>query len=280
MISPAVLRTPEEIARWCPAGTLGLVPTMGALHAGHISLIRRAARECDHVAVSIFVNPAQFNDPGDLERYPRPFARDVEIAREHGAAAIYGPAVETIYPAGHVTTVHVSEVTERWEGQHRPGHLDGVATDVTILLNHVRPDRAYFGEKDWQQLAMIRRMARDLGLPGETVAGALVRDDDGLALSSRNARLSPAEREAALVIPLTLRELRQLVSAGERSVPSLLASVSTVLTTEPGIVVEYLAIDDPETLEPLTTIDGPARALIAARVGETRLIDTMDLPPT
>ena len=182
-----------------------------------------------------------------------------------------------MYPAGHATTVHVGDVTTRWEGAHRPGHFDGVATVVTILLNHVRPDRAYFGEKDWQQLVMIRRMTRDLALPGEIVAAPLVRDTDGLPLSSRNARLSAEERQAALVLPLVLRELREEVSQGQRAVPKLLAAVSTMLAAEPGITVEYLAIVDPETLAPLETITGPARALIAARAGETRLIDTMDL---
>ena len=277
MTAPVVLRTSEEIAAWRPAGTPGLVPTMGALHAGHLSLIHRAAAECDHVIVSIFVNPTQFNDPRDLERYPRPFERDVEIAGEHGAAAIYAPAVETMYPAGHATTVHVAGVTERWEGEHRPGHFDGVATVVTILLNHVRPDRSYFGEKDWQQLAMLRRMATDLALPGEIVGCPLVRDEDGLALSSRNVRLSPAERQAALVIPRTLGTLRVRVSAGERSVRTLLTVGGALLAGEPRVRVEYLAIVDPATLEPLETLIDGARALIAARVGETRLIDTMDL---
>jgi pantoate--beta-alanine ligase len=274
---PEVLRTPAEIARWRPAGTLGLVPTMGALHAGHASLIRQAASECDNVVVSIFVNPTQFNDPGDLERYPRPFERDVAVAGEHGASAIYAPAVESMYPPGHGTMVHVAGVTERWEGAHRPGHFDGVATVVTILLNHTRPDRAYFGEKDWQQLAMLRRMVADLGLPGEIVACPLVRDADGLALSSRNVRLSAAEREAALVIPRTLEMLRAQVAAGERSVRTLLTFGGAVLAGDQRIRVEYLTIVDPVTLEPLDTIIGDARALVAARSGDTRLIDTMDV---
>jgi len=277
MNSPVVLRTPQEIARWRAAGSLGLVPTMGALHEGHASLIRRAAAECDAVIVSIFVNPTQFNDPADLERYPRPFERDVTVAGEHGAAAIYAPDVETMYPAGHATTIHVAGVTERWEGEHRPGHFDGVATVVSILLNQVRPDRSYFGEKDWQQLAMIRRMAADLSLPGEIIGCPLIRDDDGLALSSRNVRLSPEEREAALVIPSSLMRIRDRVAAGERSVASLLDVGHGVLRTRPEVAVEYLAIVDPDTLEPLETIDHAARALVAARAGHTRLIDTMDL---
>jgi pantoate--beta-alanine ligase len=274
---PVVLRAPAEIARWRHEGPLGLVPTMGALHAGHASLITRAAAECEDVVVSIFVNPTQFNDPADLERYPRPFERDVAVAGHHGATAIYAPAVETIYPPGHATTVHVAGITERWEGAHRPGHFDGVATVVAILLNQARPDRAYFGEKDWQQLAMLRRLAADLSLPGEIVACPLVRDADGLALSSRNARLSPEERQAALVIPRTLSMLRAQVAAGERSARTLLTAGGALLAGEPGIRVEYLAIVDPATLEPLETIIEGARALVAAWAGETRLIDTMDV---
>ena len=277
MTLPVVLRTPAEIAAWRPAGTLGLVPTMGALHEGHASLIRRAADECDAVVASIFVNPAQFNDPGDLERYPRPFERDIAFAGDSGVAAIYAPEVATMYPKGHSTMVHVAGVTERWEGAVRPGHFDGVATIVTVLLNQVRPDRSYFGEKDWQQLAMLRRLATDLSLPGEIVGCPLVRDEDGLALSSRNVRLSPEEREAALVIPRTLDELRRDVESGRRSVSALLAAARRVLDSQPGVEVEYLAIVDPATLEPLEAITGEARALIAARVGATRLIDTMSL---
>lgn len=277
MTAPVVLRTPQEIGRWRPAGTLGLVPTMGALHEGHASLIRRAASECDAVIVSIFVNPTQFNDPADLERYPRPFERDVEVAGSHGATAIYAPDVETMYPPGHSTTVHVAGITTRWEGEQRPGHFDGVATVVSILLNQIRPDRSYFGEKDWQQLAMIRRMATDLSLPGEIVACPLIRDDDGLALSSRNVRLSPADREAALVIPRSLMLLRDRVEAGERSVATLLDAARVLLGTRPEVEVEYLTIVDPNTLEPLDRLEGEARALIAARAGSTRLIDTIDL---
>lgn len=277
MTAPVVLRTPQEIGRWRPAGTLGLVPTMGALHEGHASLIRRAASECDAVVVSIFVNPTQFNDPADLERYPRPFERDVEVAGSHGATAIYAPDVETMYPPGHSTTVHVAGITVRWEGEQRPGHFDGVATVVSILLNQIRPDRSYFGEKDWQQLAMIRRMATDLSLPGEIVACPLIRDDDGLALSSRNVRLSPADREAALVIPRSLMLLRDRVEAGERSVATLLDAARVLLGTRPEVEVEYLTIVDPNTLEPLDRLEGEARALIAARAGSTRLIDTIDL---
>lgn len=279
MRTPVVLRTPADIAAWRPGGTLGLVPTMGALHEGHASLIRRAAADCDAVVVSIFVNPSQFNDPADLERYPRPFERDVATAGEHGASAIYAPEVATMYPEGHATTVHVAGVTGRWEGEHRPGHFDGVATVVSILINQVRPDRSYFGEKDWQQLAMIRRMATDLWLPGRIVGCPMIRDEDGLALSSRNVRLAPEEREAALVIPRSLTQMRERVDAGERSAEALLDAGRLVLRTRPEITVEYLAIVDPNTLEPLETIDRAARALIAARAGAVRLIDTMDLSP-
>lgn len=277
MTLPVVLRTPSEVAQWRPEGTLGLVPTMGALHDGHASLIRRAAAECDAVIVSIFVNPTQFNDLSDLERYPRPFDMDRAAAGHHGATAIYAPEATTMYPKGHATTVHVSSVTERWEGASRPGHFDGVATIVTILLNQVRPDRSYFGEKDWQQLAMLRRMATDLSLPGEIVACPLIRDHDGLALSSRNARLSEDEREKALAIPAALHVMHEMVQQGERSVPTLLEAGTERIGRHPDVRVEYLTIVNPETLEPADDIIDGARALVAAHVGDTRLIDTMDL---
>ena len=279
MTAPVVLRTPAEIAAWRPSGTLGLVPTMGALHAGHASLIERAAAECDAVIVSIFVNPTQFNDPRDLERYPRPFEVDVETAGRHGASAIYAPGVETMYPEGHSTTIHVAGSTERWEGEHRPGHFDGVATVVTILLNQVRPDRSYFGEKDWQQLAMIRRMATDLALPGEIVGCPLVRDADGLALSSRNVRLLAGGAKAALAIPRALF----VAPGGGRGRRALgrrhcwLRGREDASEQRRRWMSGISAIVDPDTLAPLEAITGPARVLIAARVGETRLIDTMDL---
>ena len=277
MTLPLVLKTPDEIDHIRPDGPLGLVPTMGALHDGHASLIRVAAAECDAVVVSIFVNPTQFNDPADLDRYPRRLELDRAFAGDAGATAIYAPEMSTIYPEGYATQVSVSGITQWWEGEHRPGHFDGVATVVAILLNQVHPDRSYFGEKDWQQLAMIRRMARDLSLPGEIIGCPVIRDRDGLALSSRNARLSDEERSTALVIPQALRAMQDAVGMGESDTSVLLNIGTSVLNRKPAVTVEYLALVDPETLESVDRIRTGTRALIAARVGATRLIDTMDL---
>lgn len=277
MTLPPVLTIPSALAHLGEKGVLGLVPTMGALHDGHGSLIRLAAAECDAVVVSIFVNPAQFNDPADLERYPRRLELDRAFAGDAGATAIYTPDAATIYPDGHATRISVSGITERWEGEFRPGHFDGVATVVAILLNQVRPDRSYFGEKDWQQLVMIRRMAEDLVLPGEIIGCPVVRDRDGLALSSRNVRLSDEERATALAIPRALRKMREAVGRGETDASALRSIGSSVLNQEPTVRVEYLAVVDPATLEPVETIRADSRTLIAARIGAVRLIDTMKL---
>jgi len=274
---PPVVTTPTDLERFRDDGVLGFVPTMGALHAGHGSLIRVAAAECDVAIVSIFVNPAQFDDPDDMERYPRRLELDRAFAGDAGATAIYAPNLETIYPAGHSTRVSISGITDRWEGADRPGHFDGVATVVTILLHQVRPDRSYFGEKDWQQLAMIRRMSRDLSLPGRIIGCPIVRDRDGLALSSRNARLSDEERAAALVIPHALGAMRHAATNGETRATTLISTGTSVVNREPMVQLAYLSIVDPETLEPVGTIQEGHRALIAARIGATRLIDTMDL---
>lgn len=270
----AVVRSPEELVRRAPARTRGLVPTMGALHAGHQSLIARAAADNDEVVVSIFVNPTQFNDPNDLARYPRTPERDLALAAEAGASIVYMPPVEAIYPEGHATTVHVDGLAERWEGAFRPGHFDGVTTVVSILLNQVRPDRSYFGEKDFQQLAVVRRMHRDLHLPGEIVGCPIVREPDGLAMSSRNVRLAPDERERALALSRALGAMTAAVEAGTTATEALIAAGQAELA---GVAVEYLAIVDPATLEPAPDIANGTRALVAARVGEVRLIDTHDL---
>jgi len=270
----AVVRSPEELVRRAPARTRGLVPTMGALHAGHQSLIARAAADNDEVVVSVFVNPTQFNDPNDLARYPRTPERDLALAAEAGASIVYMPPVEAIYPEGHATTVHVDGLTERWEGAFRPGHFDGVTTVVSILLNQVRPDRSYFGEKDFQQLAVVRRMHRDLHLPGEIVGCPIVREPDGLAMSSRNVRLAPDERERALALSRALGAMTAAVEAGTTATEALIAAGQAELA---GVAVEYLAIVDPATLEPAPDIANGTRALVAARVGEVRLIDTHDL---
>lgn len=253
----------------------GLVPTLGALHAGHQSLIQRAAAENERVVVSVFLNPTQFSDPDDFARYPRDLARDVALAVAAGADLIYAPSVEEMYPPGHATTVHVAGLTDRWEGAARLGHFDGVATVVTVLLNHVRPARAYFGEKDFQQLVVIRRLHADLALPGEIVGCRTVREADGLALSSRNARLSPAERRQAAALWRALFRMRTAADEGVTDVEALLATGEKAILAERGVRLDYLAIVDPATLEPLDHLRPGARAIVAATVGETRLIDNV-----
>lgn len=283
MRPPVIARTPDEVMdATLGAVTVGLVPTMGALHEGHLSLIRRSDAENDDTVISIFVNPAQFNDPGDLARYPRTPEDDIGRAREAGARIFYMPSVETIYPAGFATTIHVAGITDRWEGAARPGHFDGVATVVSVLLNQIQPTRAYFGEKDVQQLAMVRRLHRDLALPGEIVGCPTVRDPDGLALSSRNARLSPDDRAAALALPAALFAMRTAARAQEGStdVAALVEAGRILIAAQPAIDLDYLAVVDPATLEPLTALVPGARAIVAATVGGTRLIDTLELCPT
>jgi pantoate--beta-alanine ligase len=275
-----ILRTRDEVDAWRgEPGTVGLVPTMGALHAGHESLIRRAAADNERVIVSVFVNPTQFNNPDDLARYPRDLERDAGIIAASGGTAIYAPDAGTIYPDGFVTSVTVSGVTEDYEGESRPGHFTGVATVVTILLNQVRADRAYFGEKDFQQLAMIRRLHTDLALPGKIVPCPTVRDEDGLALSSRNARLTAAQRSAALVLSRSLHAMREH-AAENRDTPLRLSMMGAVLiSAQPEVTLDYLEIVDPDTLEPVDRLVPGARALVAAEIGGVRLIDNLELVP-
>jgi pantoate--beta-alanine ligase len=276
----AIVHTPGALADLRePGHTVGLVPTMGALHDGHLSLIRRAAAGNDAVVVSVFVNPAQFNDPADLERYPRDLGRDAALASGAGATVVYAPEVGTIYPEGFATTVSVAGVTESWEGESRPGHFDGVATVVTILLNQVRPDRSYFGEKDFQQLAMVRRLHRDLALPGQIVGCPTVREPDGLAMSSRNARLGPREREAAPRLHEALATMAGAAQAGETSALRLATMGAVLLRRSPEIHLDYLQVVDPLTLEPLDDIRPGARAIVAATIGGVRLIDNLALLP-
>jgi pantoate--beta-alanine ligase len=256
----------------------GLVPTMGALHAGHQSLISRSASENALTVVSVFVNPTQFTNPDDLVHYPRDLQRDVALAQESGANVIFAPDVAAIYPPGFDTIVEVGKLSERWEGASRPGHLRGVATVVTILLNLVRPARAYFGEKDYQQLQMIRQMQRDLALPGEIIGCPTVRDNDGLALSSRNERLSLADRERALGLTRAIDAVTAAAARGEKDVDRLTA-VGLAELDVPGVTVDYLALAAGDTLEPLRMLDCDARLLIAAHIGETRLIDNAPIGP-
>jgi pantoate--beta-alanine ligase len=257
---------------------IGLVPTMGALHEGHLSLVSRAREQCDRVVVSLFVNPAQFNQRSDLERYPRQETRDARLAAEAGADLLFTPSVEEVYPPGFATTVEVLGVTERLEGAVRGAeHFRGVCTVVTKLLCMALPDVAYLGQKDAQQVVVIRQLARDLNLPVRVEVCPTVRDPDGLAMSSRNAHLNADERAQALSLYRALSAAAEDAAAGERSAEALLdAARAAIVPVEP----EYLALVDPDTLEPVTQLDGPALLAVAAHVGGTRLIDNLILEPT
>lgn len=253
--------------------TLGLVPTMGAFHEGHLSLMRRAREECDVVVVSLFVNPAQFNDPADLTAYPRDAGRDAALAAELGVDYLFAPAAEEVYPPGFATTVSVRDVTETLEGAHRGrGHFDGVATVVTKLFNIVGPDVAYFGQKDAQQATVIKRLVRDLDLPVRIEVCPTVREPDGLALSSRNAHLSPAERARASALPRALAAMQRAVDAGERDPAAVRAHALAELGAA-EIEPDYVELVSTATLAPVTRIDGDVLAVLAASVGRTRLID-------
>jgi pantoate--beta-alanine ligase len=253
--------------------TIGLVPTMGALHDGHLSLMRRALEVCDVVVVSLFVNPTQFTEAADLDVYPRDEARDAALADGLGIDYLFAPPVTEVYPPGFATTVSVTGVSAGLEGEHRgAGHFDGVATVVTKLLNMVSPDVAYFGQKDAQQAVVIRRLVRDLDIPVRIEICPTIRAADGLALSSRNALLSDDERRRATALHRALSAVRTAVGDGARDATSALADGHAVLA-EAGVNVEYLSLVDPQTMEPLRELRGDALAVVAARVGSTRLID-------
>jgi pantoate--beta-alanine ligase len=262
------------LARAGLKGSLALAPTMGALHAGHIALIEEAKRRADHVVASIFVNPKQFGEGEDLDRYPRRVAEDARMLQEAGCDLLWTPSVDDIYPAGFATTVHVSGVSDRWEGEARPGHFDGVATIVAKLLLAVRPDVALFGEKDFQQLAVIRQMVRDLGLLARIVGVATVREADGLGMSSRNAYLSDDERARAVALPKALQAAR--ISIREGSTARLALQQAKQSLIDAGFLkIDYLALVDAGTLEPLEAAEGDTRLIAAATIGTTRLIDNI-----
>ncbi len=257
--------------------TIGLVPTMGAFHEGHLSLMRNAREENDVVVVSLFVNPTQFNESSDLDRYPRDERRDAELAQGLGVDILFAPANSEVYPPGFATTVSVEGVTDPLEGMHRGSrHFDGVTTVVAKLFNMVGPDVAYFGQKDAQQAVVIKRMVRDLDIPVRIEVCPTIREPDGLAMSSRNALLDASDRTRAAALSRALKAIDQAVVAGERDARSAVGAATAVLA-EAGIDPEYLEIVSSETLAPVQWIDGDVLAVIAARVGNTRLIDNQRL---
>jgi pantoate--beta-alanine ligase len=253
---------------------IAFVPTMGALHDGHLTLVARAKELAERVVVSIFVNPLQFNDATDLKRYPRDEAGDLAKLEAAGCDLAWVPSPSDIYRDGFATTISVAGVSERWEGEHRPGHFDGVATVVARLFNEVVPSVALFGEKDFQQLAVIRRMAGDLGLCDNIVGVPTVREPDGLALSSRNVHLSPDERARAVVLPQALEVARDSIRAGE-TVAIALQEVKQALVDAGFLRVDYVALVNAATLEPLDRAEGEMRLIAAAVIGSTRLIDNL-----
>lgn len=254
--------------------SVALVPTMGALHDGHISLVRMAKRVADHAVVSIFVNPTQFGPNEDFAAYPRDEARDAALLAQQGTALLWAPDVGTMYPGGHSTHIEVAELGADYCGAARPGHFDGVATVVAKLFNQVRPDVAIFGEKDWQQLAIIRRMARDLDFAIDILGAPIARDTDGLALSSRNAYLSTAQRTAATAFPQALTVAAKAIATGS-DVEETLAKTEAAIVAGGFDSVDYVALADAENLERLSAFRKPARLLAAARMGKTRLIDNL-----
>ncbi len=258
---------------------IGFVPTMGALHAGHLALLDYARAHCDRLVVSIFVNPLQFDRKDDLERYPRTWESDLAACAGHGVDVVYYPRAEAMYPPGFQTTVSVGPMTQGLCGAFRPGHFDGVTTVVLKLFNAVLPHLAVFGEKDYQQLKVIQRMVRDLDLGVEVVGRPTVREDDGLALSSRNLHLSAPERRRATCLWRGLNRARELAASGEREVARLVAAAQEVIESAEGARVEYLEVVEAETLEPLVHLDRPARMCTAVWLGSTRLIDNLALEP-
>jgi pantoate--beta-alanine ligase len=259
-------------------GTLGLVPTMGALHTGHASLIARAAGENDCTVVSIFVNPIQFDNSSDYDRYPRTLDTDAAFCQHHGAQIVFAPSTEEMYPHPSQTFVEVSGVSEQLCGKFRSGHFRGVATVVLKLFEIVQPHRAYFGEKDAQQLAVIERMVRDLNVPVEIVPVPTVREPDGLAMSSRNRLLTPEQRRIAPLLYQSLQNARRRIEAGERDPEPVKQEAQTSLAV-PGIRVEYLEVVDAATMQPVERIQGSVRIAIAAWLGATRLIDNVFVSP-
>jgi pantoate--beta-alanine ligase len=278
---PELRTAVRAVRRQDPAGLIGLVPTMGALHDGHLELIRRAGLECEHVVVSLFVNPAQFNASADLDAYPRDELRDAGLASDAGADFLFAPSPQTVYPAGFATSVQLSgPIVESLEGAHRgTGHFHGVTTVVTKLFNMVQPDVAFFGQKDAQQVLVIRKLVADLDLPVRIEAVPTVREPDGLARSSRNVHLRPGDRPLALALRAALTTAERAFAAGERDAGSVHTAALAAMT-DLGVAPEYLALVDPQTLVPVDTIDDGTLVAVAAHVGGTRLIDNTTLGTT
>lgn len=255
--------------------SIGLVPTMGALHAGHRSLIRRARLSCDALVVSLFVNPLQFGPHEDYGRYPRSLEADAALCREEGVDVLFAPQAKALYPSGFQTSVTVGPLGRRWEGAARPGHFDGVATVVAKLFGLIRPDQAFFGQKDFQQTVVVQRLVEDLNLSPRIILCPTVREEDGLALSSRNRYLTPAQRKTAPVLYAALQAGRKAILKGARTGTEVTRAMRQAIAGTPGVTVNYLAVCDPQTLEPVARVTGTAVLLGAIRLGRVRLIDNM-----
>jgi pantoate--beta-alanine ligase len=280
--TPLIIETPEEMREHTSAvrvggGRVGFVPTMGALHEGHLALVDYARERCDELVVSIFVNPLQFDREDDLTGYPRTWQADLNLCTAHGVDAIYYPNAGAMYPEGFQTKVSVAEMTQGLCGAHRPGHFDGVTTVVLKLFNAVQPHIAVFGQKDYQQLAVIKRMTRDLDLGVEVVGHPTVREADGLALSSRNVHLSPEERQNALCLSRGLSKAMEMAKGGEKNAAKLRDAALAEIEAVPQARLEYLEVVDAASLELLEEINRPARMAVALWMGETRLIDNTPL---
>ncbi len=266
----------ERIKRWKQAGlTIGFVPTMGYLHEGHLSLVREAKKRNDRAAVSIFVNPKQFGPAEDYNVYPRDFNRDAALLEKEGVDLIFYPAVEEMYPAGYKTYVEVEDLENRLCGRSRPGHFRGVCTVVLKLFNLIQPDEAYFGWKDAQQVIILKKMVEDLNLPVKIRSMPLIREKDGLALSSRNIYLNQQERQASVVLYRSLELAEEIIKNGERQAARIRQQMVNLISAEPLARIDYVEIVDPQTLEPLVTIDGDALVAVAVYFGRTRLIDNL-----
>ena len=275
-----IVHSPHMMTAWSlrlrrEGVTVGFVPTMGALHDGHRALIRAARLRCDALVVSIFVNPTQFGPTEDLNKYPRPLASDRRLCREEGVDLCFEPSVAAMYPDGFQTTVAVPAIARRWEGEVRPHHFTGVATVVTKLFGMVRPEIALFGQKDYQQAAVIRRLVEDLNMGVEIFVRPTVREKDGLAMSSRNVYLSPEQRTIAATLYKSLRAGAEAIRRGTPDVQAVQSAMATVVEQEPALTVDYLAVCDPRTLDPLSSVASRAVLLGAVRLGAVRLIDNL-----